>query len=79
MFLALATLDLQSAFHNNALVMLLSPFALMLGLRRWILYVKSGKHDMDLPEKLLVFPALLLTLAFWVLRNMDRFCWLAPS
>lgn len=79
MFLALGRLDLRGAFQSNVLVMILLPFALVLGLRHWILYIKTGKTDMDMLEKVATVPALLLTLAFWVLRNLDGFSYLAPK
>lgn len=79
MFFALARLDLQGAFAYNALVMVLLPFAVVFGLRRWWIYVKSGNMGMDKLEKFLVIPALLLTLAFGIMRNMDAFSFLAPA
>lgn len=78
MFMALARFDFRAAFKYNALVMLLLPFGAVLGIRRWIIYVKNGSLNADLLEMIFLIPAFALTIAFWILRNMDRFSFLAP-
>ena len=78
MFQAIARLDFLTALRCNALVFCLLPFALMLGLRHWLRYVKTGSSDTDRLENVLILLCAVLTLAFWVLRNLPRFSFLAP-
>jgi hypothetical protein len=78
MFLALLELDFVRALQCNALVMLLLPFGLVFGLRRWIIYVRTGNTDMDKAETCLVMIAFALTVAFWILRNLPEFSCLRP-
>lgn len=78
MFMALGQLDFALAFRNNALVMVLAPFALVFALRRWALYIKTGKTDPDRPEQIFLIFAALLTAVFWILRNRPEFFWLMP-
>ena len=79
MCMALLQLDLATAFRSNVLVMALLPFGIFFGIRRWIFFVKTGSQDMDLPEKIAVYIAFALTVAFWILRNLPRFSFLAPG
>lgn len=78
MFMALFRLDFHAAFHYNALVFCALPFALLFGTRHWLRWVKTGSSDMDRLEKALVAIAAVLTMAFWILRNMEQFSYLAP-
>lgn len=79
MCMALLRLDLIAAFRYNALIMLLLPFGLFFGLRRWLIYVKTGTQDMELPETVAVSIAFVLAVAFWILRNLPQFSFLAPA
>ena len=79
MCMALLRLDFRAAFHANALIMVLLPAGVMLGLRRWVIYVKTGVSDMDIPEKIAFLVAFLLAVAFWILRNLPQFSFLAPN
>lgn len=79
MCMALLELDLEGALRSNALVLVLLPFALALGLRRWLIYVKTGSTDPDRLETAALIPAAILTVAFWILRNLPAFSFLAPA
>ncbi|MBP3304856.1 MAG: DUF2752 domain-containing protein [Oscillospiraceae bacterium] len=79
MFAALAELDLPGALRSNALALLLLPFCVIFGLRRWLIWLKTGSAEPDLPEKAALLIASVLTVAFWILRNTETFSWLAPG
>ncbi len=79
MCVALLRLDFEAAFRANMLIMLLLLPGLFFGLRRAVIFVKTGETDMDLPEKIAVFAAFLLTVAFWILRNLPQFAFLGPQ
>ena len=79
MCMALLRLDFSAAFRANALLMLLLPPAAVLGIRRWLLYIKTGATEMDLPEKIGFLVAFVLAVTFWILRNQERFAFLAPQ
>lgn len=78
MFLALLELDFERALRCNALVLFLLPVGAVLGLRRWILYIKTGDTELDRLEKWVLMPIAALTAAFWILRNLPDFYFLAP-
>ena len=78
MFLALGALDLPGAFHNNALILCMLPVFLIFGGRHWLRYVKTGDREMDGIEKALILITSVLTAAFWILRNLPAFSFLAP-
>lgn len=79
MFMALLELDFMGALGYNALVLVLLPFGVVFGLRRWIIYVKTGNTEPDRLETVLLIVATVLTLAFWILRNLPQFSFLAPG
>jgi hypothetical protein len=79
MFMALLELDFMGALGYNALVLVLLPFGVVFGLRRWIIYVKTGNTAPDRLETVLLIVATVLTLAFWILRNLPQFSFLAPG
>ena len=79
MFMALLELDIPAAMGYNGLVLLLLPFGLVFGLRRWIKYIKTGDTEPDRLETILLIIAMILTLAFWILRNLPQFSFLAPG
>ena len=78
MFLALLELDFERALRCNALVLFLLPVGAVLGLRRWILYIKTGDTELDRLEKWVLMPIAVLTAAFWILRNLPDFYFLPP-
>ena len=79
MCMALLELDLEGALRSNALVLSLLPVGLVLGLRRWILYIRTGSTEVDRLETVVLIPVGLLTAAFWILRNLPSFSFLAPG
>lgn len=78
MFMALLRLDFYAAFRYNALIFCALPFVLIFGIRHWLRWVKTGSNDTDRLEKALVMIAAVLTIAFWIMRNMEQFSYLAP-
>ena len=78
MFQALARLDFAAALRCNALVLCLLPFALVFGLRHWLQYVKTGRTDTNRFENVWILLCGVLTLAFWILRNLPSYSFLAP-
>ena len=78
MLLALLRLDFKAAFLANRLLFFLLPVILVYALIKAICYIKTGKQDQSLPEQIAVFLVLILTIAFWAMRNMEAFSFLAP-
>ena len=78
MCMALVKLDFAAAVHYNALVTLFLPFLGVFGLRRMAIYVRTGNSGPDRLESVLLTIAAILVVAFWILRNLPAFSWLAP-
>lgn len=78
MFMALTKLDFAAALRYNALVLLLLPFLAVFGLRRAIIYVRTGNSGPDRLEIVLLTITVIMTIAFGILRNLPAFSWLAP-
>ena len=78
MFLALARGDIRLAADYNLLVLCLLPFGIVWGIYRAIAYIKSDKTDFYMWENIMLVIFYLITVAFWVLRNLDQFSCLAP-
>lgn len=78
MFMALVQLDFATALRYNALVTLLLPFIAVFGLRRTVIYVRTGNTGPDRLEIVLLTIAVILTVSFGILRNLSAFSWLAP-
>lgn len=78
MLLALLRLDFKAAFLANRLLFFLLPIILIYALIKAVCYIKTGKQRQALSEQIAVFLLLILTIAFWVLRNMEAFSFLAP-
>ena len=78
MFLALAKGDIRLAADYNLLVLCLLPFATLWGIYRFIAYVRNNKTDYCLWENIMLVIVYLITIAFWILRNLDQFSYLAP-
>ena len=78
MCMALVKLDFAAALHYNALVTLFLPFLAVFGLRRMVIYVRTGNSGPDRLESVLLTIAAILVVAFWILRNLPAFSWLAP-
>lgn len=78
MCMALVKLDFAAAVHYNALVTLLLPFIAVFGLRRAVIYVRTGNSGPDRLETVLLTIAVILTISFGILRNLPAFSWLSP-
>lgn len=78
MFIHLSRFDFALAFRANALLMTVIPMSLPFIIRRLIQYVKNGESKGNLIEKIFVFIVFTATVAFWIMRNMDAFSFLAP-
>jgi len=71
--------DIASAIRYNILITFLLPFIAVFGIRRAILYVKTGNTETDLPEKIFAIIVFVLMIVFWILRNTEAFSYLAPT
>lgn len=78
MFLDLAKGNLTNAADHNLLVLCLLPFGIVWGIYRAIAYIKSDKTDFYMWENIMLVIFYLITVAFWILRNLDKFSYLAP-
>jgi len=78
MLLAMLTLDFEAAFHANRLLFFLLPVMLLYGLIKGINYVKTGKEGQSRLEQIVILFVCIITIAFWVMRNMEQFSFLAP-
>lgn len=78
MLLAMLTLDFEAAFHANRLLFFLLPVMLLYGLIKGIHYVKTGKEGQSRLEQIVILFVCIITIAFWVMRNMEQFSFLAP-
>jgi len=75
---ALLAFDFGGAAKSNLLLFSLLPFLAAFGIRRAIIYVKKGKSDTDMAEAVFFIAVGILALAFFILRNTERFSFLAP-
>ncbi len=78
MFFALAKLDFKAAFGYNAYIMTVGPVAAIFVIRHYWLYVLKGKRKETKLETVLLVIALILAIAFGILRNIPYFSFLAP-
>ena len=78
MFIALIQLNFKAAAGYNLLVFLLLPFGCVLGLCKMIEYIKTGKTKRRLVETIFYIVAFVCCVVFFILRNTERFSYLAP-
>ncbi len=78
MAMALIEGDFALAARNNLLVLCLLPFGLFFWLRRTILYIKKGETHSNKWELAVLLVLLVITVAFWILRNLPAYSFLAP-
>ncbi len=78
MFIALASFDFTVAFQSNALILCCLPVTLFFVARHYFLYIKNGNAKSDKLETVLLVIALILLIAFGILRNLPAFAFLAP-
>ena len=68
--LALMRFDVETAFVENGLVVILLPFALVYGLYRAYQYIKKGKTDFAVWEAVVLSLVLVAAIGFGVMRNL---------
>lgn len=78
MFLSLAQLDFISAAHNNLLVFSLMVPVFVYLFVKLISYIKKGETHYTLIDKIIIIIIALAVFAFWIVRNMPQFPFLAP-
>ena len=78
MCLSLLHLDFAAAFRSNAALTILLPVALFVFLFQAIRYIRTGRRSLSRWQTVLVWSAILLLLAFGILRNIPAFAFLAP-
>ncbi len=78
MLFALLELDFKAAAQSNLLILLLSPFLLFFAAKHIYETVKDGKSETGKVEAVFYIVAFVLTIVFVVLRNTERFSFLAP-
>lgn len=78
MLLAMLTLDFEAAFHANRLLFFLLPVILIYALIKAVCYIKTGENKQNLFEQLVILLVCIVTIAFWIMRNMEQFSFLAP-
>lgn len=78
MFLDILRLDFASAARHNMLLFCLLPVGIALFIYKAIDYVNTGKTDMKRWETVLYIIVFVLCVAFWIMRNMPQFSFLAP-
>lgn len=79
MCMALLRLDFREAMRQNCFLFFMLPVFLVYGIWKAITYVKYGNRPsgkVELVGTLLVF---VLMVAFWIMRNTERFSFLAPG
>ena len=78
MCLALLRLDFEAAFYANRLLFFLLPVILFYSLIKTISFIKTGNEKQNLWEQIVTALVLLSAIAFWIMRNMEAFSFLAP-
>lgn len=72
MCMALLELDFVNALRYNALVLFLLPFGAVFGLRRLIIYVRTGNTEPDKVETVFLLITAVFVFLFWILRNLPN-------
>ena len=78
MLLAMLRLDFAAALRWNCLLFFLLPCFLVYGLWKGICFIKTGKKVSSLAEQIGVMIVFVLVVAFWIMRNLPQFAFLAP-
>lgn len=78
MLFALLHFDFQAAFLANRLLFFLLPVIIIYAVVKAAIFVVTGKNRQTLPEQIAVVLITILTIAFWVMRNMEAFSFLQP-
>jgi hypothetical protein len=69
--------DLLQAVHRNPLTVLFLPYLLLTWLS-WLRREATGAPRRDLAPPWVIWGLLVAVVAFWLLRNLPGFSWLAP-
>lgn len=78
MLLAFLRLDFEAAFLANRLLFFMLPVILLLAAVKCFFYIKNGTQKQSKPETIFILILSLLTILFWILRNTEKFSYLAP-
>lgn len=78
MLLAMLRLDFEAAYCANRLLFFLFPVILLYGIMKGIQYIRTGKEKQTPAEQIGILLVCIATIAFWVMRNMEQFSFLAP-
>ncbi len=78
MILALLRFDFYTAIRQNCLLFFLLPCFLIYSLWKSVYYIKTGKRYSGRVEQVAILVAFVLVVAFWIMRNMPAFSFLAP-
>ena len=79
MFLALIGGDIQSAAGYNLLALLLLPFGAFWAGFKAHQYIKTGRTETKKWENIFFLVIFILAIAFWIMRNLPQFAFLAPA
>ena len=79
MFIELFKGNISAAAQYNILVLSLLPIFILWGTYRFVVYVKNNTTSYSKPELVGLIVIYLITVAFWILRNTDKFSYLAPG
>ena len=78
MFANLLRFDFNAAANNNVFVLCLLPFAVIVAIFKAIRYIKNGVTSDPLWLNVIYVIILIASIAFWILRNIPAFTYLAP-
>ena len=79
MFVALIGGDIKAAAGYNLLVLCLLPFGAILGIIKAVSYIKTGEVKTSKAESIGWIIVFVLVVAFWIMRNLPQFAFLAPA
>ncbi len=79
MFVSLIGGNIKAAAGYNLLVLCLLPFGAVYGGYRAYVYVKDGSRPRGRAENIIWIVLFILVVAFWVMRNLPQFAFLAPA
>lgn len=78
MLLAFLRLDFEAAFLANRLLFFLVPLLLLTSSIKAIKYIKNGTRKQSTFETISILVLFIITVIFWILRNTEKFSFLAP-
>ena len=79
MFLAMLRLDFTDAMRQNCLVFVLLPVFFVYAIWKSVTFVKYGNRPLNKVEQAGILILFVLMVAFWIMRNTERFAFLAPG